>query len=57
MDQSDNFPRIEMTYNPEDETHKNIKKELQTQLNDDIKNNYDQKISSIQKILSDLSWI
>ena len=60
MNQSDNFPIFEMTYNspeynPEDETHKNIEKELQTQLNNDIINNYDQKISSIQKILSDIS--
>ena len=39
-------------YNPEDETHKNIEKELWTQLNN---NNYDQKISSVQKILSDIS--
>ena len=60
MDQSDNFPKIEMTYdspeyNPEDETHENIEKELWTQLNNDIINNSDQKISSIQKILIDIS--
>ena len=60
MDQPDNFLKIEMTYNSpeynsEDETHENIKRELCTQLNIDIINDYDQKISSIQKILGDIS--
>ena len=42
-------------YNPEDETYENIEKELQAQLNNDIINNHDQKISSIQMILGDIS--
>ena len=41
MDQPDNFTKIEMTYdspeyNPEDETHENIERELCTQLNNDL---------------------
>ena len=62
--QSDNFPKIEMTYdsptyNPEDKAHENIEKELWTQLKNDIVNTLiERSVVSKRSLVTYLSlWI